>query len=61
MFDKLMVTCKHWVLRAKVIGVPKHLKDLCRKVFQHIMRVQFEVGQISYPVMKSVEMALGKC
>jgi len=59
-FDKLMGMCKRWVSRPKDNGVPKHLKDLCRKAFQHLMHVQFEFGQISYPVMKAVEILIGK-
>ena len=52
-FDRLIGTCKRWVSFLKNVGVPMHAKEHCKKQFQSLMKVQFEVGQISYPIMRA--------
>ena len=60
-FDKLMGTCKRWVSSLKNIVVPKQDKDHCKTQFQHLLKVQFDEGQVSYSDMKEVGIPLGTC
>ena len=58
-FDKLMGTCKRWVSCSKEIGVPKADKDDCRSQFQHLMKLQLQNGQLSYPDMREAGIPIG--
>ena len=53
-FDALIGTCKRWVAVDKDLGIPKAKKHHCRSVFQQLMKVQLEEGQITYPLMKEL-------
>ena len=58
-FDALIGTCKRWVSLDKDLGIPKAEKQHCRSVFQQLMKVQLEEGQITYPLMKELGIPLG--
>ena len=59
-FDGIMRTCKRWVSTSQDIGIPKSVKEHCKKQFQPLMKKQLENGQITYPDMKEAGIPLGK-
>ena len=58
-FDALIGTCKQWGSLDKDLDIPKAEKQYCRSVFQQLMKVQLEEGQITYPLMKELGIPLG--
>ena len=59
-FDRLMGTCKRWVLDSRDVGVRLETKRHCRAQFKELGKIQMEVGQISYSDMRAVGIPLGK-
>ena len=57
-FESLMGTCKRWNSSSSKLSTMKHVKNLCRKVFQPLMKKQLEAGQITYPDMKEVNIPI---
>ena len=59
-FEQLLGTCKRYVSLDTNVGVKKKEKVHCRSQFQHLMQLQLDKGQITYPEMKSVGIPIGK-
>ena len=60
-FNKLMGTCERCVSFMKDIGLPKVVKEHCRRQFHPLMKIQFDRGQISYPEMLEKDIPKSKC
>ena len=60
-FDRLIGTCKRWSSCLKNVGVLMHAKEHCKKRFQSLMKVKFDEGQISYPIMRAHAIPVGEC
>ena len=53
-FDSLIATCKRWGSSLKDVGILRWLKVHCREQFQHLAKIQQDIGQVSYTDMLSV-------
>ena len=58
-FDSLIGTCKRWVSSSKDVGIPRCTKEHCREQFQHLAKIQQEIGQVLYTDMLLVGIPKG--
>ena len=58
-FYSLIGTCKRWVSSSKDAGIPRCTTEHCREQFQHLAKIQQEIGQVSYTDMLLVGIPKG--